>query len=246
MDVNRIKSNYEGFKYFEQLALTRIENKEYPDSINLFLLQLAGECSSLGLYHLLNDEMNKTKVYFSKAAICYEYAVLKTGQHIDYAHFYFAYAIVSDNETVIQRLLSIEQDFYLNDNFIGYTHRKVLQAFLKEDKADLAFRIANLEKSLMSGQWSKYKGWIDSFSGLMNKDKTQIEKGIKELVGEHDIDSPASIGEFVCLHGLAIAKMAWRIGIEVEINNPLIPKGLLPYEALPIYEGYDFFKEIGY
>jgi hypothetical protein len=42
-----------------------------------------------------------------------------------------------------------------------------------------------------------------------------------------------------------LAKLAKFIGLEIGIENTLLPKKILPILELQSYEGYEFFKQVG-
>ena len=53
------------------------------------------------------------------------------------------------------------------------------------------------------------------------------------------------LNEFISHPALGYAKLAWLKGIEVEIDNPLVPKELLPFKPLENYlNEYAFLDEI--
>ncbi len=52
------------------------------------------------------------------------------------------------------------------------------------------------------------------------------------------------LNKYISMPALGYAKLAWYLGVEVEVNSPLIPKDLLPIKPLDNYEiPYDFLEE---
>jgi NAD-dependent oxidoreductase involved in siderophore biosynthesis len=54
------------------------------------------------------------------------------------------------------------------------------------------------------------------------------------------------VSDYFSVEVAALAKLAYIKGIEVVVESSLVPKEILPIQELANYEGYDFFKEIGY
>jgi hypothetical protein len=87
---------------------------------------------------------------------------------------------------------------------------------------------------------------FEFYKALLMTDKLRCEELLKELISpkvHKKRNDNAILNEYVSQPALGYAKLAWRLGIEVEVNSPLIPKELLPIEPLKNYEiPYDFLK----
>lgn len=84
------------------------------------------------------------------------------------------------------------------------------------------------------------------YKALLNKNKNECEAILAELVSpkiHKKRNDNAVLAQYVSQPALGYAKLAWRHGIEVKVNSPLIPKELLPIQPLDHYEiPYDFLK----
>jgi len=85
------------------------------------------------------------------------------------------------------------------------------------------------------------------YKALLSKDKSKCEEILEQLVSpkvhKKRNDNPI-LNKYVSQPALGYAKLAWRQGIEVEVNSPLVPKEILPIEPLDNYEiPYDFLKD---
>lgn len=87
---------------------------------------------------------------------------------------------------------------------------------------------------------------FEFYKALLKKDKSECEAILHELltpkIHKKRNDNPV-LAQYVSQPALGYAKLAWRLGIEVAVNSPLIPKELLPIQPLDHYEvPYDFLK----
>ncbi|MDR0814353.1 MAG: immunity 49 family protein, partial [Bacteroidales bacterium] len=82
------------------------------------------------------------------------------------------------------------------------------------------------------------------YKALYANDKARMEEILKKMTSpqfhKKRNDNPI-LSQYISLPALGYAKLAWRKGIEVEVNSPLIPKELLPIKPLEKYEiPYEF------
>jgi hypothetical protein len=202
---------------------------------------------NMAVYYLNDQDFSQARIHFSKAGIASEYMHVIYGglRKVQGSSYNFMNALFSDNPITIERLSNLEHDKFPNGFALEFG--KCIQAHIKDDMVSFEQSLANLAKITSKTGHKIYNGCTVGFEGILKKDINKIEEGIHlQLKTHRRIDGFKWLKDYICLHGTTIAKMAWRIGIEIEIDNPLIPKGLLPYAPLPFYEGYEFFKEIGY
>jgi hypothetical protein len=155
----------------------------------------------------------------------------------------FSFPILSDSHELIERYLGYSRAGYYGA--FGTHFSKGLQAILKEDIPALEKHIDGLKRKSKKGPTKQYTGLITSFEGFYNNDQEQIIKGIYEVLKTHTKQHQMPIDkEYINYEATTIAKLAWRKGMEIEIDNPLVPQALLPIKELEHYEGYDFFKEL--
>lgn len=155
----------------------------------------------------------------------------------------FSYCILSDSSKLINRYLNY------NDNFLdtfSSVYSKAIQACIKEDDYSLHLQILQLEKHTSKSGMAKYFNGVPmAFKGIIAKDTGLIEQGIKEILNKHkNQDQPIIVKDYMNVEALTIAKLAYRRGFIVEIENQLLPKEMIPIQELDKYETYDFLKEI--
>lgn len=105
---------------------------------------------------------------------------------------------------------------------------------LRETIALVAQKGSKRDKALaQSGQ--------DFFSLLLRQDK----EGLQALIEDHaKIKSVRELeGKFLAGFAVIHAKLCWYRGIEVQIENPLVPMALMPIKPLAAYDvEYDFLR----
>jgi hypothetical protein len=236
--------NFQELKEREVFRLEKIENIE---DRKFFVDGFTYINRDMAVYYLNKQNFSQARIHFSKAGIVSEYEHLIYGglSKVQGSSFNFMNALFSDNPIAIERLSNLEHDKFPCGFALEFG--KCIQAHIKDDMMSFEQSLANLSKITSKTGHKIYNGCTVGFEGILKKDINKIEEGIHlQLKTHRRIDGLKWLKDYICFHGTTIAKMAWRIGIEVEIDNPLIPKGLLPYEPQLFYEGYDFFKEIGY
>lgn len=82
---------------------------------------------------------------------------------------------------------------------------------------------------------------MEIFEGFLANDKQAIENGLLHYLQQHSKQShSAVINKYINLEATGLAKLAGHKCMQVEVDTPLIPPGLLPVFELPVYENYDF------
>lgn len=155
----------------------------------------------------------------------------------------FSFPILSDNYKLIKRYLT----YHETGAYDSFTTRfaKGLQSIIKDDIPVLEEHIEGLKRRSKQGWGKQYTGIITAFEGFYNNDRELIIAGIYEILKKIKRQYPDSLDyQYIHYEATAIAKLAWRKGLEIEIDNPLVPKELLPIRELDHYEGYEFFKEL--
>ncbi|MCP9764826.1 Imm49 family immunity protein [Lacihabitans soyangensis] len=231
----------------EHLYLEYLKNPEY--NAEYLIMNLI----SCNLQIAANEIFGKKDIYKGKNCF-FRAALLKLFLHENYdkgtytsSNLFlvsngFMYSILSDNPKLINRL-SIYEDNFL-DTF-GACFAKAIQACMRGDNKYLIEQITNLERHTRKGNAKNYSGISIAFKGLMEFDKNTIEEGIKEILSKHNKqEQPTVIKDYLNLEALTLAKLALRKGILVNIDNPLLPKEMIPINALENYKGYDILKEI--
>lgn len=191
----------------------------------------------------LEKDFQKSKVYLYKVAMTNSYYHEKLNGEIFETVKIFTYPLLSDNSQAINRYLHYDKTQYL-DSFPAY-FGKAIQSALRNDSDALQSNIIGLRKWSKRDWPKKYIGAVTVFEGFLAGDKTTIEKGLLEIIALHnEQDHPSIMKDYINLEATALAKLAWRKGINVEVISNLVPKELLPVRELPHYEIYPFFQEL--
>lgn len=166
-----------------------------------------------------------------------------TGSNIFLVATGFTFAILSDSKKLINQYSKYDDTFL--DTF-GSSFAKAVQACVKEDDRALQLQIENLERHTDKKSIAKnYDGVPIAFKGILQNDKALVEQGINEVLTKHNKqEHPAVVKDYMNIEALTLAKLAYRKGITVEADNPLLPKEMIPIQELEKYESYDFLKEI--
>lgn len=191
----------------------------------------------------LEKDFQRSKIYLYKVAMTNSYYHEKLNGEIFEAIKIFTYPLLCDNTQVINRYLRYDKTQY-NDSFSTY-FGKAIQSALKSDNRILQANIDGLKKRSKKGWAKQYIGIVTVFEGFLYSDKSTIEKGLQSIIDMHDQqEQPPLVKDYINFEATALAKLAWRKGIEVEVQSNLIPKELLPVRELANYETYPFFQEL--
>lgn len=152
----------------------------------------------------------------------------------------FLYGLLSDSPEVYDWLTHAElkdRDYVKGPHFLFHQFQLVLRRddeVLRETIALVAQKGSKRDKALaQSGQ--------DFFSLLLKQDKEGLQALIEnqaKIKSVHELE-----GQFLAGYAVIHAKLCWYRGIEVQIENPLVPMALMPIEPLDTYDvEYDFLR----
>ena len=154
------------------------------------------------------------------------------------------YSLLSENPILIENVARLETPEFINTRSNPlHAQFKVhmLQLAIQGDYEALQLKVNHLAKNGRKKDRELPAQGKDFFSLLMHGDK----QGLEELISQHaKIKSQDVITEdFMCFEGTIEAKICWLKGIQVQIDNPLLPMGLMPMEPLDRYDDvYDFLQ----
>ncbi len=219
------------------------------------------------LYSFFEEHnLTKTKQHFYVCGLLDAFRI-KTYQDriFDYDLHSIGYAMLSDNlafvkdifakltyrstylEDVTEKLMPITmEDNVLTSEGAIFTH--TIQQFLLGNNTLIERDLAIMERVYFnkSHQSSTLQYDVRFFSALYQKDVSQCEAILKEMVSSkihQKRNDDALLKKYISMPALGYAKLAWILGIEIEVKSKLIPKELLPIEPLEHYEiPYDFLK----
>ncbi|QPF73477.1 hypothetical protein G8A07_11475 [Roseateles sp. DAIF2] len=156
----------------------------------------------------------------------------------DYAPF--LYGLLSDSPEIYDWLAHVElkdKDYVKGAHFLFHQFQLAMQRddeALREAIALVAKKGGNRDKALaQAGQ--------DFFSLLLKQDKVGLQamiEGQAKIKSAHELE-----GQFLAGFAVIHAKLCWYRGIEVQIQNPLVPMPLMPIQPLDAYDvEYDFLR----
>ena len=248
MTVIDLKNKLNTWKNDEHESLTYILNPEY--NTHYILLCLVDFNLDMATYNIVvNNNFLLSRNYFYQSSLLniYLHEMFDNGTHtsanIFTTHFGFCHSIISDSNKIIAKCLEYEDNFL---NTFGSAFIKAIQASVKNDDIALQNQIKNLIKHTDKKRNAKhYNGVPIAFSGILQNDKVLVEQGINEILAKHNKQAQrAVLKDFINIEALTLAKLAFRRGILVEIDNPLLPIEMIPIHELENYESYDFLNII--
>lgn len=154
-------------------------------------------------------------------------------------------AILSDNESVIEKVAEIETTALLNGrsdpkSAAAFQHRFQL-AILGKDQ-ELEALIEEVRKKGTKADRQAISNGEYFFSLLLSRDAV----GLKNLIENRHANIKCAwpdLEDFISYLGTLETKLCWRRGIPIEIDHPLVPMELMPVKPLDHYDDvYDFLK----
>ncbi len=207
----------------------------------------------------VSNNIDDLKKFTNNCGLLNEYALLKFNERFfDFGLGRISYAILSDNEALIQRYAELRYQRGANaelsmDEMVAIGELPIwcntVQFLMANDNAGVERNLNIIETKTLKSLSKKEEGLKDDYEyykALHNGDKAKMEEILEKLVSpkihKKRNDNPI-LNQYISLPALGYAKLAWRKGIEVNVNNNLIPKELLPIKPLDNYEiPYEFLK----
>lgn len=152
----------------------------------------------------------------------------------------FLYGLLSDSPEIYGWLAHaelMEEAYVKGPQFVFHQYQLVL----RHDDDALCQTIATVAKK--GGGRNRYlaQAGHDFFSLLLKQDKEGLQVLIENQVkmkSEHELE-----GKFLARIAVIHAKLCWYRGIEVQIQNPLVPMPLMPIKPLDAYDvEYEFLR----
>ncbi|MDG1871878.1 MAG: immunity 49 family protein [Flavobacterium sp.] len=237
-------------------------------NINHLTMNLKGGNKIFALCSFFEEHnLSKAKQYFYVYGLLDAFSIKQFNSgHFTYDLHSIGYAMLSDNLPFIKNdyaHLSFT-DFYLEDitekridrtmedhvlaGEDGCIFVHTVQQFLLGNNDLVERNIGIMENIWFSGknQNSTMQYDVNFFRALHQKDKSKCETILKEMVSpkiHQKRNDEALLKKYISMPALGYAKIAWILGIEVQVNSKLIPKELLPVEPLEHYDiPYEFLK----
>lgn len=214
------------------------------------------------------DEQNliSTKQHFYTCGLLDSFRV-KTYQDriFDYDLHSIGYAMLSDNlpfvkdvfakltyqsaylEDITEKVIPITmEDNVLAGEAAIFTH--TIQQFLLANNALIERNLEIMERVYFSKplENSTLQFDVNFFRALYQKDVLKCEAVLKDMVSpkiHQKRNDDALLRKYISMPALGYAKLAWILGIELEVKSKLVPKELLPVKPNESYEiPYEFLK----
>jgi len=250
-----INQNLDGKKRLTERIVNRPESITSNVFLNLWFCE-----ESFAINYITETDIINAKKSFNNCTQIDLYRVVKYNERFfDYGLHHISYAILSDNEPLIQRYAKLRYQRGANaelsmDEMVAIGESPIwcntVQFFMSNDNEGVERNLNIIEnktsKLLDKKVWNLMQDDYEFYKALHSCDKGKIEEVLEKLVSskihKKRNDNPI-LNQYVSLPALGYAKLAWRKGIEVEVNSPLVPKELLPIQPLDSYEiPYEFLK----
>jgi len=187
----------------------------------------------------IENSITTSKQYFFNAAQISIYTIQKYDAPF-YSNIYaICYAILSDDSTLIEKFSKITKENktqIMGRLFVQNFQNALNDSYNEDDIEEL--------RQLIKKKPQGFQGLDQFFIGLQNKNLQEVEKALETMISNHGKRGELELyKDYISFEVTALAKLAWRKGIEVEVNSHLVPKELLPIQPLDNYEiPYDFLK----
>lgn len=207
---------------------------------------------------LVENNFEKLKQWFYVASLLRSESCKYTGGWNMWTPHAFIFPLLTDNEDLIKIYSSLTT---VNDNdhhksfveAINYPREgrfNVLrfQAVLRQD-----WNKVNQMKEIFHEKIKKAKNFelweMDFYTALQNKDANSAQQIIYEYLhpkihkylNQHLVEEFS--GDIWSHHPVMFTKLAWINGLEIEIDNPLVPMELMPVKPLDHYDYYYDFLD---
>ena len=223
------------YSFFEEHSLTKAKQYLYNcgllsafDIIEFNDSQFVYNLHSIG-YAMLSDNIPFLKERFA---------------HLTFTDFYL------DDNTRERIDRTMEDHVLAGDDGCVFVH--TVQQFILGNEELIQRNIEIMERVWFDGknQNNTMQYDVNFFKALLKKDKEKCEVILQKMVSlkihQKRNDDPL-LKKYISMPALGYAKLAWILGMEVEIKSKLIPKALLPVQPLEKYEvPYDFLESIAF
>ncbi|MCV9388651.1 immunity 49 family protein [Reichenbachiella ulvae] len=196
--------------------------------------------------YFIEDSLTETKIHFYTCGRLDEYLINHYNDRIlEYGMAHISYALLSDHRGLIRRYADLAHPGYdkiTKKGSIIYAMQLAIKDRLDHGYVDILDAL-----SQKKGQ-TAIQPDVRFFRALIEKDKPGCEAAINELLTpkKHKQRNKYMelVNEFISHPAIGYTKLAWLKGVEVVIDNPLVPNSLLPINPNESYaEEYEFLKQ---
>lgn len=204
----------------------------------------------------INNDLAESKNYFYLMARIIEYNIINFNSRIfDYDIYNVCFAFLCDNIDYLRNIFAnlaykgdgknypdMDVMVQMGESCI-YIH-SMLQ-ILKQDWNTLARNVSILEQKVINKKKNElFIPDYEFYKAVLEKNKEEAERAIYKLLDPKNHKKRNSDwSKLISIPALGYAKLAWLSGIEVNIDNPLVTRELLPIQPNVKYDDYyDFLK----
>ena len=207
---------------------------------SLSIVFLSGIEEFLALYNFfIQNKLSLSKIQYFKAAKCRQYIYKHYSKVLDDTFNSINYSILSDHNELIKEFSNYK--LLNNNSHINSVYVQGAQGMIKKDK-NLTIRAGEKMIELAKQRKFKpYRGFGIVFQAYGKNDQMLLDNGIKELLNSHperDITPFSKL--YFSFDTIAVAKLALRNGMEINVKHDLLPRELLEIKELDEYPYYDF------
>jgi len=236
METNRLILLYERTLEDEKFLLEKIKSNE-----RAFIHSLVFSNRFLATHSIyIKGDYKGSKQYFFNAAKISLYTIRQYDAPF-YSNIYaICFAVLCEDNEIIDEFSKITKENntqIMGRLFVQNFQNALNDSYNEQDIEDLS--------QLIKKKPQGFQGLDEFFIGLQNKNLQEVVKALETMISNHGERGELELyKDYISFEVTALAKLAWRKGIEVEVKSPLVPKELLPIAPLDNYEiPYDFLKE---
>lgn len=222
---------------------------------------LSKDTLTRGLYFfVMEHDINNLKQWFYVSSLLREESCKYSGGYSMSTPDGFIFSLLSDSKEIVDKFSCLDTVNLL----WGEYEPSYQEAKFKPSKDDPRYRTHALQ-AVLRNDWKDYQEIKAVANQKINKlrEVVQFEFGIYDAIYEKDKDKIIKIvqtllnprvhkaynkdfgeefnGEIWSHHPVMFTKLAWMNGLEIEIDNPLVPMELMPIKPLEHYDyHYDF------
>jgi hypothetical protein len=206
-----------------------------------------------------NKNWIEAKNNFNICGLLDEYCVNDfNDRFLDYGLQHTCYAVLSDNESMLQRYSKLRYHQGRNaelcmNEMVAIGELPVwcntIQFFIENNNEGIERNLNIIETKTLKNLPKKEDGLRDDYAfykALYAGDKEKMEEILEKFTSPkiHKLRNDNKIlNKYISFPAVGYAKLAWRKGIEVEVKSKLVIKELLPVEPNEYYEvPYNFLK----
>lgn len=232
------------------------------ESNQAFSSRLAGNLSHyhtlLAMTYISEKKFEEVKNMFSICGLIDKFRILKYNDRLLEAGLnHTCCPIISDNEELINQYAKLRYKAYGKmpdmDIVVSKGRNEIwsntVQFFMENNTEGVERNLNIIEMKLLKKlPLPGYFGLLDYhfYKALLSNDKAKMEEVLEQFVSPKihaKRNDSVLFSQYFSFPATAYTKLAWRKGIEIEVNSSFVPKELLPIIPLDTYEvPYNFLK----